>query len=184
MVSHRVLRTSLLTLALVLAAALSHAATTPAAGSHPLGGPLSRGETLDLPPLDERVPSPAAFLDYPLGARFTSWDRIVSYLEALDAASPRVKMWEYGHSYEGRPLKLLAVSAPENLERLEEIRRDVLRLADPAGLSAADRERILRRTPLVVWLAYGVHGNESSSAEAAMGAAYVLAAAQGETAEM
>ena len=93
-------------------------------------------------------------------------------------------MWEYGHTYEGRPLKLLAVSAPENLERLEEIRRDVLRLADPAGASAADRERILRRTPLVVWLAYGVHGNESSSAEAAMGAAYVLAAAQGETAEM
>ena len=129
-------------------------------------------------------PRPEAFLGYPLGARFTSWDRIVAYLEALDAASPRVKMWEYGHTYEGRPLKLLAVSAPENLERLEEIRKDVLRLADPAGLSAAEKERILRRTPLVVWLAYGVHGNESSSAEAAMGTAYVLAAAQGETAEM
>src|SRR4051812_3655450 len=184
MVSHRVRRTSLLTLALVLAAALSHAETTPAAVSHPLVAPLSRGETLDLPPLDEHVPSPAAFLGYPLGARFTSWDRIVAYLEALDAASPRVKVWEYGHTYEGRPLKLLAVSSPENLERLEEIRKDVLRLADPAGASAADRERILRRTPLVVWLAYGVHGNESSSAEAALGAAYVLAAAQGETAEM
>ncbi|PYQ56406.1 MAG: hypothetical protein DMF53_25565, partial [Acidobacteria bacterium] len=182
---HRVRKTSLLTLALAFAAALSHAETTPAAVSqnHPLVAPLSRGETLDLPPLDEHVPSPAAFLGYPLGARFTSWDRIVAYLEALDAASPRVKMWEYGHTYEGRPLKLLAVSAPENLERLEEIRKDVLRLADPAGLSAADRERILRRTPLVVWLAYGVHGNESSSAEAAMGAAYVLAAAQGEVAE-
>ncbi|HEY4595530.1 MAG TPA: hypothetical protein VIJ02_03955, partial [Thermoanaerobaculia bacterium] len=94
MVSHRVLRTSLLTLALVLAAALSHAETTPAAVSHPLVAPLSRGETLDLPPLDEHVPSPAAFLGYPLGARFTAWDRIVAYLEALDAASPRVRMWE------------------------------------------------------------------------------------------
>ena len=183
---NRVRKTSLLTLALALAAALSHAETAPATApqSPPLVAPLSRGETLDLPPLDEHVPSPAAFLGYPLGARFTSWDRIVSYLEALDAASPRVKMWEYGHSYEGRPLKLLAVSAPENLERLEEIRKDVLRLADPAAASAAERERILRRTPLVVWLAYGVHGNESSSAEAALGAAYVLAAAQGETAEM
>jgi hypothetical protein len=180
-------KTSLLTLALVLAAAFSHADPTPAAAPPQAPGlvaPLSRGETLDLPPLDERLPSPAAFLGYPLGARFTSWDRIVSYLEALDAASPRVKMWEYGRTYEGRPLKLLAVSAPENLERLEEIRRDVQRLADPAGLSAADRERILHHTPLVVWLAYGVHGNESSSAEAALGAAYVLAAAEGETAEM
>src|SRR4051812_30750749 len=188
MSSHRVRKTSLLTLALALAAALSHAETPPAAvsvsQSHALVATLSRGETLDLPPLDEHLPSPAAFLGYPLGARFTSWDRIVAYLEALDAASPRVKLWEYGHTYEGRPLKLLAVSSPENLERLEEIRKDVLRLADPAGASAADRERILRRTPLVVWLAYGVHGNESSSAEAALGAAYVLAAAQGETAEM
>ena len=93
-------------------------------------------------------------------------------------------MWEYGHSYEGRPLKLVAVSSPENLERLEEIRKDVLRLAEPAALSAAERERIVRRTPLIVWLAYGVHGNEASSAEAAMGTAYVLAAAQGETAEL
>ena len=48
-----------------------------------------------------RLPRPEAFLGYPLGARFTSWDRIVAYLEALDAASPRVKMWEYGQHLRG-----------------------------------------------------------------------------------
>src|SRR3954471_17421693 len=151
MFPNRVRKTSLLTLALALAAALSHAETTPAAvsQSHPLVAPLSRGETLDLPPLDEHLPWPAGFLGYPLGARFTSWDRIVAYLEALDAASPRVKMWEYGHTYEGRPLKLLAVSSPENIERLDEIRGNVQRLADPAGLSGSERERLLRRTPVV-----------------------------------
>ena len=181
----------LLAMTFVLAFAASIALAQPPQPSQPsqpqtsgLLAPLSRGEALDLPPLDDHLPRPEAFLGYPLGAQFTSWDRIVAYLEALDAASPRVKMWEYGRTYEGRPLKLLAVSSPENLERLEEIRRDVLRLADPAGLSGGDRERIVRRTPLVVWLAYGVHGNESSSAEAAMGAAYVLAAAQGEMAGM
>ncbi len=173
-------KTSLLSLALALAATLAMAQGQPAA----LVAPLSRGETLDLPQLDERIPRPEAVLGYPLGARFTSWDRIVFYLEALDAASTRVKMWEYGHSYEGRPLKLLAVSMPENLERLEEIQADVQRLGAGSGLGAGERDRLVRRTPLVVWLAYGVHGNESSSAEAAMAAAYVLAAAQGETAEM
>ena len=178
-------KTSLLILALAFRAALALSQPAPPPGAPGFIAPLSHGETLDLPsPLDERVPRPDAVLGYPLGARFTSWDRIVAYLEALDAASPRVKMWEYGRTYEGRPLKLLAVSSPENIERLEEIRRDVLRLAEPAGLGQADRERLARRTPLIVWLAYGVHGNESSSAEAAMGAAYVLAAAQGETAEM
>jgi hypothetical protein len=168
-----------LTLALVLAATLALAQ-----GQPPLLAPLSHGETLDLPQLDEKIPRPEAVLGYPLGARFTSWDRIVSYLEALDAASPRVKMWDYGHTYEGRPLKLVAVSSPENLERLDEIRQDVQRLASGAEPGGGERDRLIRRTPLVVWLAYGVHGNEASSAEAAMGTAYVLAAGQGETAEM
>ncbi|HYX24797.1 MAG TPA: M14 family zinc carboxypeptidase, partial [Thermoanaerobaculia bacterium] len=184
-------KTSLLTLALALAATLALAqapgsgpAARPAAGAPGLVAPLSHGETLDLPPLDERLPRPETVLGYPLGARFTSWDRIVAYLEALDAASTRVKTWEYGRTYEGRPLKLVAISSPENIERLDEIRVNVQRLADPAGLSGSERERLLRRTPAVVWLAYGVHGNESSSAEAALGTAYVLAAAQGETAQM
>src|SRR4029077_12708654 len=148
MSARMVRKTSLLTFALAFAAALSYADPTPASPAPPNAGlvaPLSRGETLDLPPLDDRVPRPEAFLGYPLGARFTSWDRIVAYLEALDTASTKVKMWEYGRSYEGRPLKLVAVSSPENLERLDEIRKDVLRLADPASLSAAERERIVRR---------------------------------------
>ncbi len=173
-------KTTLLLLALAFVAALALAQSQPAA----LVAPLSRGETLDLPQLDERIPRPEAVLGYALGARFTSWDRIVSYLETLDAASPRVKMWEYGHSYEGRPLKLVAVSTAENLERLEEIQTDVQRLGAGSRLGDGERDRLVRRTPMVVWLAYGVHGNESSSAEAAMGTAYVLAAAQGETAEM
>jgi hypothetical protein len=179
-------KTSFLTLVLAFVAALSlFAEGPPPQAAASLMAPLSRGETLDLPQqLDPQVPRPDAFLGYSLGARFTSWDRIVAYLEALDAASDRVKMWEYGKTYEGRPLKLLALSTPGNLERLEEIRGNVQRLAEPAGLSDGDRDRLVRRTPLVVWLAYGVHGNESSSAEAAMGAAYLLAAAQGETATM
>src|SRR6185312_8086227 len=118
----------------------------------------SHGETLDLPALDERVPRPETVLGYPLGSRFTSWDRIVAYLEALDAASAKVKMWEYGHTYEGRPLKLVAISSPENIERLDEIRANLQRLADPGALSGSERERLLRHTPAVAWLAYGVHG--------------------------
>ncbi|HEV7506084.1 MAG TPA: M14 family metallopeptidase [Thermoanaerobaculia bacterium] len=185
-------KTSFLTLALAFAAVLVLTRAETARAEGPVGpvrppslvAPLSHGETLDLPALDERVPRPETVLGYPLGARFTGWDRIVAYLEALDAASAKVKMWEYGHSYEGRPLKLAAISSPENIERLDEIRANLQRLADPAGLTGSERERLLRHTPAVVWLAYGVHGNEASSAEAAMGTAYVLAAAQGEMAQM
>ncbi|MEP7011152.1 MAG: M14 family metallopeptidase [Acidobacteriota bacterium] len=146
--------------------------------------PLGQGERLDLPPLDPRIPRPDEILGAPLGAKFNHWERILAYLGALDAASDRVELSDYGRTEEGRRLVLLAISSPGNLAKLEEIQRDHQRLADPGSLSAAERERLIARTPSVVWLAYGVHGNESSSAEAAMGAAYVFAAGGGDFARL
>jgi Zinc carboxypeptidase len=149
------------------------------AASAPLLAPLTDGHRVELPPLDPAVPSPDAFLGYPLGERFTHWSEIVRYLQALDGASERVTMQAYGSTYEGRPLELVAISSSENIARLDELRRQHLRLADPRNLSAKESAELAAETPVVVWLGYGVHGNESSSAEAAMAAAYVLAAAQG-----
>src|SRR6185436_8284888 len=146
--------------------------------------PLSRGEVLDLPPVDARVPRPDAFLGYSLGSRFTSWDRMLEYIDAVAAASPRVKVAEYGRTAEGRPLRLVTLATPENLARLDEIRRDHLRLAEPAGVPQGERERLVQKLPAIVWLAYGVHGNESSSSEAALATIYLLAAGQGEIEEV
>jgi hypothetical protein len=146
--------------------------------------PLSAGEVLDFPQADAQVPRPDSVLGYSLGARFTHWERIVDYLKQVAAASPRMKVMEYGRTYEGRPLVLVAISSPENIQRLDEIQQAHQRLADTTGLSQPERDRLVRQTPLVAWLAYGVHGNESSSAEAAMGVAYLLAAGQGDFAKM
>jgi hypothetical protein len=191
-----VCKISLSAAVLFLTAALSFAGDPPVAPPPPaspaalpatpgITAPLSRGEALELPAaFDERVPRPETVLGYPLGNRFTHWDRMVDYLEKVAAASPRVKMWSYGRTYEGRPLELLAISTPENLARLEEIRKDHLRLSDPGALTEGERERLTRSLPLLVWLAYGVHGNESSSSEAALGTVYALAAGQGDVEEM
>ncbi len=168
--------------ALAAPAALS-AEAPPAAGAASPGAllaPLSAGGAPELPPTDARVPRPEAVLGYRLGERFTRWDRAVAYLDAVAAASDRVRTWDYGTTYEGRPLKLLAFGSPENLARLEQIRQERLKLGDPARLAPEERERLLASLPAVVWLAYGVHGNESSSTEAALAVAYLLAAGQGE----
>ncbi len=146
--------------------------------------PLSEGALAALPPVDERVPRPEAVLGYPLGARFTHWTQILAYLQAVAAASDRVKMWEYGKTYEGRPLELVAISSPQNLARLESLRTDRLRLADPGTLSREERDELARKLPAAVWLAYGTHGDEASSAEAAMAVAYLLAAGQGDVPEI
>ena len=149
----------------------------------PLLAPLSAGDVVELPELEAAVPSPAQVLGYPLGTRFTRYAEIRGYLERLAAGSERVRVWDYGSTYLGRPLTLVAVSSAANLARLEAIREERGRLADPSGLSGEARESLAETAPLVVWLAYGVHGNESSSAEAAMATAYVLAAAGGEWAK-
>ncbi len=141
--------------------------------------PLSDGAVLDLPALRTEVPAPQEFLGYPLGDRFTHHERIVSYLEALAASSDRVALTRYGTTYEGRPLLLVAISSPANIARLEELRERHLKLADPRGVERAEIDQISGSDPVVVWLGYGVHGNESSSAEAALLTAYVLAAAEG-----
>ncbi|HMB55164.1 MAG TPA: M14 family zinc carboxypeptidase, partial [Thermoanaerobaculia bacterium] len=171
------LRTSLRSIVVL---ALVATAVTTAAEAPPLVAELSNGEELALPEVDPELPSPAAWLGYPLGERFTHWDRIRGYLQALDAASDRVALWDYGTTYLGRPLTLVAISSPRHLERLDALRAERRGLADPSALSADERRRLVDTSPAVVWLGYGVHGNESSSAEAAMAAAYLLAAATGD----
>ncbi len=145
----------------------------------PMVEALSDGAELDLPALDDGVTQPEVFFGYSLGDRFTHHERIVAYMELLDRQSDRVELLRYGRTYEGRPLLLMAISSPQNIARLEEIRHRHLELADPRGVDPQEIERIVAEDPVFTWLGYGVHGNESSSAEAAVLTAYVLAAGEG-----
>ncbi|HSN87156.1 MAG TPA: M14 family zinc carboxypeptidase [Thermoanaerobaculia bacterium] len=175
----------LLCTVLSVSAQTSPQAAPASVGNNPsLIAPLFRGETLELPAVDSRVPRPDEFLGYTLGSRFTPWDRMLAYVDAVAASSPRVRVQEYGRTYEGRPLRLIAIATPENLARLEEIRREHLRLADPAAVSPPDRDALIGKLPTIVWLAYGIHGNEASSAEAALATLFLLAAGQGEIEEI
>ncbi len=128
--------------------------------------------------LDPAVPSPEAFLGYPLGARFTPHHRLVDYLTALAGASPRVEIRTYGETYEGRPLLLLTISDPANLSREQDLRDAYARLADPRETSEDEARGISRDLPVAVWLSFNIHGDEASSSEAAMAVAYRLAASR------
>ncbi len=123
---------------------------------------------------DEAVPSPEEFLGYELGTHHTRHDRIVAYLQELAALSERATYQEIGKTVEHRVLPVLTVTSPENHARLEEIRRTHLRAADPAT-SDTELPSTAER-PVIVHMGYGVHGNETSSSEVAMLAAYWLTA--------
>jgi Zinc carboxypeptidase len=132
---------------------------------------------------DARIPTLRASLGHDPAERISSPEQITAYLKALQAAAPdRTRLIEYARTWEGRPLHVLAIGAPERIANLDAIRRDLKRLADPRGLSAADIDALIARLPVVVWLMHAVHGNEISSSDAALAEAWHLLAAEGDAA--
>lgn len=122
------------------------------------------------------IPEPAAILGYHIGERFTDFRNLERYISALAESSDRVRIHEYGTSYQHRPLRVLYISTPENLQRLDQIREDNLRLTDPRTTGEREASDIIDNTPVIVWLAYNVHGSEASGTEAAILTMYHLAA--------
>ncbi len=94
-------------------------------------------------------------------------------MEELARLSERATYREIGRTVGRRPMPVLTVTSPENHGRLEEIRRRHLEATEAGPDQAPDPQR-----PVIVHLGYGVHGNETSSAEAAMLTAYWLVAGQ------
>ena len=113
-----------------------------------------------------QLQSPAEFLGYELGEKFTQHYKVVNYFKHV-ANSANVQLVEYGKTYEDRPLLLAYIASAENMARLETIRTDNLK-----------RTGMLEGSPTtnvsIVWLSYNVHGNEANSTEAAMATIYKL----------
>ena len=116
----------------------------------------------------QSLKSPSEFLGYNLGDQFTPHYRVLEYFSYLAGASADIKLKEYGKTYEGRSLKLAFIASNENINRLEEIRHNNLKLAGMEGGSPS------LKAPAIVWLSYNVHGNEPSSTEVSMKIAYEL----------
>ncbi|MFO7587169.1 MAG: M14 family zinc carboxypeptidase [Gemmatimonadota bacterium] len=129
---------------------------------------------------DAAVPRPEDVLGRRVGEAHSRPEEIVRYFDAVAAASERVLVRRHGRTHEGRDLLHAIVARPEVLARLEEVRSANLRLSlAPDGVS--DEE--FASMPGVVFLAYGVHGNEASGGEAALLALYHLAAGRGPAVE-
>src|SRR6478609_437226 len=78
----------------------------------------------------QNVPSPKQFLGYELGEHFTPCYKIDNYFNAVAQASPStVKALKYGETNEGRDLMVAFISSPQNIQNLENIRQNNLRLA-------------------------------------------------------
>lgn len=130
---------------------------------------------------DTKIPTLEQVVGHASGDKVTTPEQIATYLRALAQAAPdRTRLTEYARTWEGRPLWLFVVGSAERIARLDHVKADIKRLADPRGLAPAEVTRLVASAPVVVWLVHGVHGNEISSGDAALLEAYHLLAARGD----
>lgn len=123
---------------------------------------------------NSEIPTPKEVLGYEVGEWHVSHDQLLLYMRTLAAASDRISLQTIGNTYEGRPLIHLIFTSPSNHTRLDEIHDEHLQLTDPERSGALNTEEM----PGVVWMGYSIHGNEASGSNAALAAAYYLAACE------
>ena len=131
---------------------------------------------------DPAISTPKQVLGYEFGDRITWSGNVIKYFDTLAASAPsKIKVWDYAKSWEGRRLVYAAIGSEASIKRIPEIQAAMKKLADPRKTSAAEAKRLIDTMPTIVWLAYGVHGNEISSPDAAMVTAYHLLAARNDS---
>jgi len=129
-------------------------------------------DPMDVLPADPRealLQSPADYFGFSIGSRHLRHDQVVGYLRYLSDSSPRASWSTYAQSHGGRPLGTLAITAPKWSDRLDELQRARPQLTTGTSASVAEE------TLLVMYLGYGVHGDEASALNAAPLIAYHLA---------
>lgn len=114
----------------------------------------------------QTVKSPSDFFGHEIGSQFHPNHKIVNYFEYLNKTSSSLIYKKYGETNESRDLTYAIVSSKENILNIEKIRLH----------NIENSKNLTSTTPeiAIVWLSYNVHGNEASSAEAAMETAYRL----------
>lgn len=116
-----------------------------------------------------QLQSPNEFLPHNLGEHFTPHYMLVDYFQHVAGNSPNVEILEYGLTNQKRPLLLTFISSEENINNLEAIRENNLRITGVLDGKVDESKDIP-----IVWMSFGVHGNEAAASESSMIALYDL----------
>jgi hypothetical protein len=126
------------------------------------------------------IQSPESAFGFRMGAdrELADWPGLQRYFEAVAGASNRVELVDAGPSTDGRRMIAAVVSSPENIARLEEIRANALRLADPRTLDEAAAMALAARQPVIVAVGMSIHATEIGATQAAPELLHTLATSE------
>ena len=129
---------------------------------------------------NDDIDHPNKFLDFKIGERVATPEQISEAILSWANQSNRMIVKEYAISHEGRPLYALFISSPSNLAKLDEIKKNVNLLADGENTNANKARTLIKDLPAIAWMAYSIHGNETSGADAALASIYHFIASNDE----
>jgi hypothetical protein len=172
-------RMSVLGVLLLSASAAGLCADPPSEAQSP---GISDAELFPAATFDATIPTQKELIGVEHAQRPLRHHELIDYLKALADASPRAVMREYATTHEGRPLVYFAVGYEATIARLDAFREEHGRLMDPRGRAPEEDAELLEQAKAVAWMAYGIHGDELSSVDAAAAVAYWLVAGEDELA--
>ena len=108
------------------------------------------------------LPTPTAILGFEPGTdrRLPSWEQIVRYYQAIDAASPRITVRTLGKTTMGRPFIAAFIGDPSTLANLPRYREIQRKLADPRVRGARERETLIANGKTIVLVTSSIHSTE------------------------
>jgi len=140
-------------------------------------GPQFMTELVDHLPSSDRVPTPLKFFGYIAGAEnhLTYAEDVYRYMRAVEAASPRVKVFSIGKTEEGREMIAVAVSDEKTIANLNRYRDITAQLADPRKTSEAQAQALIAEGKPIYYATGTIHSPETGSPEMLMELVYRLA---------
>ena len=127
---------------------------------------------------DDSIDHPNTFLDFNYADRVATPEQITTAINSWKNQSDKLKVVEYARTHENRPLHAIFISSPANLKNLDEIKDKLTELSNARVTNDRRARNLIEELPAIAWMAYSIHGNETSGADAALGIVYHLIASK------
>ncbi|HUE11619.1 MAG TPA: M14 family zinc carboxypeptidase, partial [Steroidobacteraceae bacterium] len=122
------------------------------------------------------VPTPESHFGHKIGVdnELLDWDKVVTYFQALEKSSDRIKFKELGKTVEGRPQIAVTISSAANIKNLDHYLDIQRRLSDPRKITPAEAARLEDEGKTIVMITCSIHATEVASTHTAVEFAYRL----------
>jgi len=131
------------------------------------------------PPLlaQKALPDPESFFGFKPGAdrMLFDYEKMISYFQKLDEASPRIKLAEIGTSPMGKKMYILFVSSEKNISHLDDLRKINEQLALNPDLKQDERDEMIKNGKVFLIATLSMHSDEVGPSQASPLIAYDLA---------